>query len=147
MKITLNLISNVFLAGIISILPYVSMIRGTIKYGNQDVWSFLSVMVLPFITFIISAFGQEIADQGYKKRGEKHNTATVYFIMLISTIIVPYVLAMLAGYINPGYIREIAFVIFIILFAYTFYLFYKGSKISVLFLLPLLIHKVILFIR
>lgn len=147
MKITLNLISNVFLAGIISILPYVSMIRGTIEYGNQDVWSFLPVIILPFITFIISAFGQEIADQNYKKRGKKHNTTTIYFIMLISTIIVPYVLAMLAGYINPSYIREITFVIFIILFAYTFYLFYKGSKISVLFLLPLLIHKVILFIR
>lgn len=147
MKITLNLISNIFLAGLISLLPYVSMIRGAVEYGNKDVWTFMPVMIIPFVTFIISAFGQEIADQGYKKRGEKGNTSTFYFIMLISTIIVPYVLAMLAGYINPGYIREITFVIFIILFAYTFYLFYKGSKISVLFLLPLLIHKVILFIR
>lgn len=147
MKITLNLISNIFIAGLISIIPYISMIRGALNSGSSNPWEMMPVMVIPFITFIISAFGLEIAEQSNRKENKKSKVSTFYFLMLISTILVPYILAMLVPYINAGYIREISFIVFIILFVFTFYLFYKGSKVSVLFLLPLLIFKIYSFIR
>lgn len=147
MKVTLNLISNIFIAGLIGILPYLSMIRGAVKGGTQDAWALMPVMILPFIIYIISAFGLEMADQGYKAVNKKNKASVFYFIMLISTMLVPYILAMLVPYINASYIREISFVVFIVLFIYTFYLFYKGKKLSVLFLLPLLIFEIYKFLR
>ena len=147
MKVTVNLISNVFLAGLISMLPYLSIIRGALgnDNSNSNIMMYLPVMTAPFIVYIISAFGLEIAEQGYKARLEKNRASTVYFIMLVSTIIVPYILAMLT--IGVSYMKEISFIVFLLLFIYTFYIFLKGSKISVFFILPLLIYKITNFLR
>ena len=114
MKVTVNLISNVFLAGLISMLPYLSIIRGALGNNDSNIMMYLPVMTAPFIVYIISAFGLEIAEQGYKARLEKNRASTVYFIMLVSTIIVPYILAMLT--IGVSYMKEISFIVFLLLF-------------------------------
>lgn len=145
MKVTVNLISNVFLAGLISMLPFLSIIRGALGNNDSNIMMYLPVMTSPFIVYIISAFGLEIAEQGYKARLEKNRASTIYFIMLVSTIIVPYILAMLT--IGVSYMKEISFIVFLLLFIYTFYIFLKGSKISVFFLLPFLIYKITIFLR
>lgn len=145
MKVTVNLISNVFLAGLISMLPFLSIIRGALGNNDSNIMMYLPVMTAPFIVYIISAFGLEIAEQGYKARLEKNRASTVYFIMLVSTIIVPYILAMLT--LGVSYMKEISFIVFLLLFIYTFYIFLKGSKISVFFLLPFLIYKIYNFLR
>lgn len=145
MKVTVNLISNVFLAGLISMLPFFSIIRGALGNNDSNIMMYLPVMTAPFIVYIISAFGLEIAEQGYKARLEKNRASTIYFIMLVSTIIVPYILAMLT--IGVSYMKEISFIVFLLLFIYTFYIFLKGSKISVFFLLPFLIYKITIFLR
>ena len=141
MKVTINLISNIFIAGIVSILPYLSMIRGAIGSENSNILLYLPVMILPFVTYIISAFGLEMAEQGYKGRKEKSAVSTIYFIMLISTIIVPYILAMAISFVGSS-AKDVAFIIFLLLFSYTFYLFLRGKKFAVIFLLPLLIYKI-----
>ena len=102
MKVTINLISNIFIAGIVSILPYLSMIRGAIGSENSNILLYLPVMILPFVTYIISAFGLEMAEQGYKGRQEKSAVSTIYFIMLISTIIVPDYVEIIGPYAFSG---------------------------------------------
>lgn len=146
MKVTINLISNIFIAGIVSILPYLSMIRGAIGSENSNILLYLPVMILPFVTYIISAFGLEMAEQGYKGRQEKSAVSTIYFIMLISTIIVPYILAMAISFVGSS-AKDVAFIIFLLLFSYTFYLFLRGKKFAVIFLLPLLIYKIYEYVR
>lgn len=146
MKVTINLISNIFIAGIVSILPYLSMIRGAIGSENSNILLYLPVMILPFVTYIISAFGLEMAEQGYKARQEKSAVSTIYFIMLISNIIVPYILAMAISFVGSS-AKDVAFIIFLLLFSYTFYLFLRGRKFAVIFLLPLLIYKIYEYVR
>ena len=73
MKITVNYISNVFLAFIFALLPYTALIKMFIKNNDTPFFTFNMVLmvVLNIVVYILAVTGLEIAENKARGKGVK----------------------------------------------------------------------------
>ena len=89
MKITVNYISNVFLAVILAVIPYTALIKLFIK--NNDT-PFLNVemvliIILNIIVYISAVTGLETAENKAKENGIKTHLSAALFILMVLPVI------------------------------------------------------------
>ncbi len=143
MKITVNYISNVFLAVILAVLPYTALIKLFIK--NNDT-PFLNVeMVLIIILYILAVTGLETAENKAKENGIKTHLSAALFILMVLPVILKYIIGMMIAVIPELIHYNITRADDVILIIYTIILltaFFKYSHKAGYFLTPLLIYHI-----
>ncbi len=143
MKITVNYISNVFLAVILAVLPYTALIKLFIK--NNDT-PFLNVeMVLNIIVYILAVTGLETAENKAKENGIKTHLSAALFILMVLPVILKYIIGMMIAVIPELIHYNITRADDVILIIYTIILltaFFKYSHKAGYFLTPLLIYHI-----
>lgn len=97
MKITVNYISNVFLAVILAVIPYTALIKLFIK--NNDT-PFLNVemvliIILNIIVYISAVTGLETAENKAKENGIKTHLSAALFILMVLPVILKYIIGMM----------------------------------------------------
>ncbi len=143
MKITVNYISNVFLAVILAVIPYTALIKLFIK--NNDT-PFLNVeMVLNIIVYISAVTGLETAENKAKENGIKTHLSAALFILMVLPVILKYIIGMMIAVIPELIHYNITRADDVILIIYTIILltaFFKYSHKAGYFLTPLLIYHI-----
>lgn len=147
MKITVNYISNVFLAFIFALLPYTALIKMFIKNNNTPFLTFDMVLIvlLNIIVYISAVTGLEIAENQAKIKGIKTHLASALFILLVLPVILKYIIGMMISIIPELTQYNIAVADDIILIIYAIILltvFFRYSDKAAYCLAPLLIYYI-----
>lgn len=149
MKITVNYISNVFLAFVFALLPYTALIKVFVKNTDTPLLSFNMVLmlVLNVAVYILAVTGLEIAENKAKEQEIKTRLSAALFILLVMPVILKYIIGMMISAVPVLMQYHITMADDIILILYTAILltrFYKYSKKAVYFTVPLLIYYIYL---
>lgn len=147
MKITVNYISNVFLAFIFALLPYTALIKLFIKNNDTPILNFYMVLmvVLNIIVYILAVTALEIAERQAKAMGVKTYLSAALFILMILPVILKYIIGMMISVIPELAQYNITIADDVILIVYVVILlavFFRYSSKSVYFLVPLLIYYI-----
>lgn len=147
MKITVNYISNVFLAFILALLPYTALIKLFIKNNDTPFLNFEMVLmvVLNIIVYILAVTGLEITENQAKAKGVKTHLSAALFILMVLPVILKYIIGMMISVIpelNNYYITMADDIILIVYVTLLLTAFFKYSSKGVYFLAPLLIYYV-----
>lgn len=147
MKITVNYISNVFLAFILALLPYTALIKLFIKNNDTPFLNFEMVLmvVLNIIVYILAVTGLEITENQAKAKGVKTHLSAALFILMVLPVILKYIIGMMISVIpelNNYYITMADDIILIVYVTILLTAFFKYSSKGVYFLAPLLIYYV-----
>lgn len=147
MKITVNYISNVFLAFILALLPYTALIKLFIKNNDTPFLNFEMVLmvVLNIIVYILAVTGLEITENQAKAKGVKTHLSAALFILMVLPVILKYIIGMMISVIpelNNYYITMADDIILIVYVTLLLTAFFRYSSKGVYFLAPLLIYYV-----
>jgi len=147
MKITVNYISNVFLAFILALLPYTALIKLFIKNNDTPFLNFEMVLmvVLNIIVYILAVTGLEITENQAKAKGVKTHLSAALFILMVLPVILKYIIGMMISVIpelNNYYITIADDIILIVYVTLLLTAFFRYSSKGVYFLAPLLIYYV-----
>ena len=147
MKITVNYISNVFLAFILALLPYTALIKLFIKNNDTPFLNFEMVLmvVLNIIVYILAVTGLEITENQAKAKGVKTRLSAALFILMVLPVILKYIIGMMISVIpelNNYYITMADDIILIVYVTILLTAFFRYSSKGVYFLAPLLIYYV-----
>ena len=147
MKITVNYISNVFLAFILALLPYTALIKLFIKNNDTPFLNFEMVfmVVLNIIVYILAVTGLEITENQAKAKGVKTHLSAALFILMVLPVILKYIIGMMISVIpelNNYYITMADDIILIVYVTLLLTAFFRYSSKGVYFLAPLLIYYV-----
>ena len=147
MKITVNYISNVFLAFILALLPYTALIKLFIKNNDTPFLNFEMVLmvVLNIIVYILAVTGLEITENQAKAKGVKTRLSAALFILMVLPVILKYIIGMMISVIlelNNYYITMADDIILIVYVTLLLTAFFRYSSKGVYFLAPLLIYYV-----
>ncbi len=147
MKITVNYISNVFLAFILALLPYTALIKLFIKNNDTPFLNFEMVLmvVLNIIVYILAVTGLEITENQAKAKGVKTHLTSALFILMVLPVILKYIIGMMISVIpelNNYYITMADNIILIVYVTILLTAFFRYSSKGVYFLAPLLIYYV-----
>lgn len=147
MKITVNYISNVFLAFILALLPYTALIKLFIKNNDTPFLNFEMVLmvVLNIIVYILAVTGLEITENQAKAKGVKTHLSAALFILMVLPVILKYIIGMMMSVIpelNNYYITMADDIILIVYVTLLLTAFFRYSSKGVYFLAPLLIYYV-----
>lgn len=145
MKITVNYISNVFLAFILALLPYTALIKLFIKNNDTPFLNFEMVLmvVLNIIVYILAVTGLEITEN--QAKGVKTHLSAALFILMVLPVILKYIIGMMISVIpelNNYYITMADDIILIVYVTLLLTAFFRYSSKGVYFLAPLLIYYV-----
>lgn len=147
MKITVNYISNVFLAFIFAILPYTALIKIFIKNNDTPFLTFdmVLIIVLNIIVYISAVTGLEITENQAKAKGIKTHLTSALFILLVLPVILKYITGMMISVIpeltqyNMTVADDIILIVYVIVLLT---LFFRYSKKGAYFLAPLLVYYI-----
>lgn len=147
MKITVNYISNVFLAFIFALLPYTALIKMFIKNNATPFFTFNMVLmvVLKIVVYILAVTGLEIAENKAKEKGVKTHLASALFILLVLPVILKYIIGMMISvapklvHYNITMADDIILIVYVIILLIVFF---RYSEKAVYFLAPLLIYHI-----
>ena len=147
MKITVNYISNVFLAFIFALLPYTALIKIFIKNNDTPFLTFdmVSILILNIIVYISAVTGLEIAENQAKVKGVKTHLTSALFILLVLPVILKYIIGMMISIIPELTQYNIAVADDIILLIYLVVLltaFFRYSAKAAYCLAPLLVYYI-----
>lgn len=147
MKITVNYISNVFLAFILALLPYTALIKLFIKNNDTPFLNYEMVLmvVLNIIVYILAVTGLEITENQAKAKGVKTHLSAALFILMVLPVILKYIIGMMISVIpelNNYYITMADDIILIVYVTLLLTAFFRYSSKGVYFLAPLLIYYV-----
>lgn len=147
MKITVNYISNVFLAFIFALLPYTALIKMFIKNNDTPFFTFDMVLmvVLNIIVYILAVTGLEIAENKAKEKGVKTHLTSALFILLVLPVILKYIIGMMISVVPELVQYNITMADDIILIVYIMILliaFFRYSEKAIYLLAPLFIYYV-----
>lgn len=147
MKITVNYISNVFLAFILALLPYTALIKLFIRNNDTPFLNFEMVLmvVLNIIVYILAVTGLEITENQAKAKGVKTHLSAALFILMVLPVILKYIIGMMISVIpelNNYYITMADDIILIVYVTLLLTAFFRYSSKGVYFLAPLLIYYV-----
>ncbi len=147
MKITINLISNIFLAFILALLPYTALIKLFIKNSDTPFLNLNMILIMVFniIVYILAVIGLEIVENKTKEIGIKTHLPAVLFTLMVLPILLKYIIGMVISIIPDLINYHITIIDDIILILYTIIIliaFFKYSHKSAYFLAPLLIYHI-----
>ncbi|MDE7316090.1 MAG: hypothetical protein K2N11_10410 [Mucispirillum sp.] len=147
MKITVNYISNVFLAVILALLPYTALIKIFIKNNDTPFLTFdmVSIVVLNIIVYISAVTGLEIAENKAGEKGLKTHLTSALFILLVLPVILKYIIGMMISVVPELVHYNITMADDIILIIYVIILltvFFRYSAKAAYCLAPLLVYYI-----
>ena len=151
MKISVNLIANIFLAILFSMVPYVAVIKNAVDFNLNMLYLVLPSMIATLITYVIAVIGLEKAEQTVKSKGEKPSISYKLYILFLGELLLSLIIGMVISLVGQelyifhqyGIFSIIKYVIYYGIFIWVIIGFYKADKISVLFLIPLLIYTIV----
>ena len=151
MKISVNLIANIFLAILFSMVPYVAVIKNAVDFNLNMLYLVLPSMIATLITYVIAVIGLEKAEQTVKSKGEKPSISYKLYILFLGELLLSLIIGMVISLVGQelyifhqyGIFSIIKYVIYYGIFIWVIIGFYKTDKISVLFLIPLLIYTIV----
>lgn len=147
MKITVNLISNIFLAFILAVLPYMALVKVFLKNPDTPFLTFdmIIIVIVNIIVYILAVLGLELAENHAKAMDKKTRLSSLLFILMLLPVILKYIIGMTISLIPAlsGSIIMYADDLILILFTIILIrLFYKYSKYAAYLLIPLLLFNI-----
>lgn len=147
MKITVNLISNIFLAFILAVLPYMALIKVFLKSYDTPFLTFdmVIIIIVNIIVYILAVLGLELAENQAKAVDKKTRLSSLLFILMLLPVLLKYIIGMSISIIPAlsGSIILYADDLILILFTVILIrLFYKYSKYAAYLLIPLLLFNI-----
>ena len=147
MKITVNLISNIFLAFILAVLPYMALVKVFLKNPDTPFLTFdmIIIVIVNIIVYILAVIGLEIAENQAKIMDKKTRLSSLLFILMLLPVILKYIIGMSISIIPAlsGSIIMYADDVILILFTIILIrLFYQYSKYAAYLLIPLLLFNI-----
>ena len=147
MKITVNLISNIFLAFILAVLPYMALIKVFLKSYDTPFLTFdmVIIIIVNIIVYILAVLGLELAENQAKAVDKKTRLSSLLFILMLLPVLLKYIIGMSISVIPAlsGSLRLYADDLILILFTVILIrLFYKYSKYAAYLLIPLLLFNI-----
>ena len=147
MKITVNLISNIFLAFILAVLPYMALVKVFLKNPDTPFLTFdmIIIVIVNIIVYILAVLGLELAENHAKAMDKKTRFSSMLFILMLLPVILKYIIGMTISIIPAlsGSIIMYADDLILILFTIILIrLFYKYSKYAAYLLIPLLLFNI-----
>ena len=147
MKITVNLISNIFLAFILAVLPYMALVKVFLKNPDTPFLTFdmIIIVIVNIIVYILAVLGLELAENHAKAMDKKTRLSSLLFILMLLPVILKYIIGMTISIIPAlsGSIIMYADDVILILFTIILIrLFYKYSKYAAYLLIPLLLFNI-----
>ena len=147
MKVTVNLISNIFLAVILAVLPYMALIKVLLKNYNSPFVTFdmALLVIVNIMVYILAVIGLEIAENQAKIMDKKTRLSSLLFILMLLPVILKYMIGMSISIIPAlsGSIIMYADDVILILFTIILIrLFYQYSKYAAYLLIPLLLFNI-----
>lgn len=140
-----NIIINFFVVLVILFISNIFLFKSgykLISYLGSSIYIHLGIMVA---VYLLSFAGYVIAYKGLVAKEESAKDEKVsgpYITILFTILILPYLYGVVIGYM-PELIKQnidcIFFVIVLLLFIRLIYIYYKISKVSVIFMLPLIV--------
>ncbi len=149
MKITVNFIDDVILAVMIAILPYADVIVMAFDKGINQLELFWKDMAAIIIVYIIAVIGLEKTEQKLKADGKKAALGYKLFILLAGELLIFGIFSLLGYYTNMHFFYNVFIpkVVYFAIFLWVIISFFMADKVSVLYLLPVLIYKIMVAIR
>lgn len=147
MKITVNLISNIFLAFILAVLPYMALVKVFLKNPDTPflIFDMIIIVIVNIIVYILAVLGLELAENHAKAMDKKTRLSSLLFILMLLPVILKYIIGMtisifpaLSGSIIM-YADDVILIIFTIILIR---LFYQYSKYAAYLLIPLLLFNI-----
>lgn len=147
MKITVNLISNIFLAFILAVLPYMALVKVFLKNPDTPflIFDMIIIVIVNIIVYILAVLGLELAENHAKAMDKKTRLSSLLFILMLLPVILKYIIGMTISIIPAlsGSIIMYADDLILILFTIILIrLFYKYSKYAAYLLIPLLLFNI-----
>lgn len=147
MKITVNLISNIFLAFILAVLPYMALVKVFLKNPDTPFLTFdmIIIVIVNIIVYILAVLGLELAENHAKAMDKKTRLSSLLFILMLLPVILKYIIGMTISIIPAlsGSIIMYADDLILILFTIILIrLFYQYSKYAAYLLIPLLLFNI-----
>lgn len=147
MKITVNLISNIFLAFILAVLPYMALVKVFLKNPDTPFLTFdmIIIVIVNIIVYILAVLGLELAENHAKAMDKKTRLSSLLFILMLLPVILKYIIGMTISIIPAlsGSIIMYADDVILILFTIILIrLFYQYSKYAAYLLIPLLLFNI-----
>lgn len=147
MKITVNLISNIFLAFILAVLPYMALVKVFLKNPDTPFLTFdiIIIVIVNIIVYILAVLGLELAENHAKAMDKKTRLSSLLFILMLLPVILKYIIGMTISIIPAlsgsiiMYADDVILIIFTIILIR---LFYQYSKYAACLLIPLLLFNI-----
>ncbi len=147
MKITVNLISNIFLAFILAVLPYMALVKVFLKNPDTPFLTFdiIIIVIVNIIVYILAVLGLELAENHAKAMDKKTRLSSLLFILMLLPVILKYIIGMTISIIPAlsgsiiMYANDLILILFTIILIR---LFYKYSKYAAYLLIPLLLFNI-----
>ena len=147
MKITVNLISNIFLAFILAVLPYMALVKVFLKNPDTPFLTFdiIIIVIVNIIVYILAVLGLELAENHAKAMDKKTRLSSLLFILMLLPVILKYIIGMTISIIPAlsgsiiMYADDVILIIFTIILII---LFYQYSKYAAYLLIPLLLFNI-----
>lgn len=147
MKITVNLISNIFLAFILAVLPYMALVKVFLKNPDTPFLTFdmIIIVIVNIIVYILAVLGLELAENHAKAMDKKTRLSSLLFILMLLPVILKYIIGMTISIIPAlsgsiiMYADDVILIIFTIILIR---LFYQYSKYAAYLLIPLLLFNI-----
>ena len=147
MKITVNLISNIFLAFILAVLPYMALVKVFFKNPDTPFLTFdmIIIVIVNIIVYILAVLGLELAENHAKAMDKKTRLSSLLFILMLLPVILKYIIGMTISIIPAlsgsiiMYADDVILIIFTIILIR---LFYQYSKYAAYLLIPLLLFNI-----
>ena len=97
MKITVNYISNVFLAFVLGLLPYTALIKLFLKNSDTPFLniSMLLMIVINIAVYISAVTGLEIVENTLKAKDIKTHLSSALFILMVLPVLLKYGIGMI----------------------------------------------------
>ena len=147
MKITVNLISNIFLAFILAVLPYMALVKVFLKNPDTPflIFDMIIIVIVNIIVYILAVLGLELAENHAKAMDKKTWLSSLLFILMLLPVILKYIIGMTISIIPAlsgsiiMYADDVILIIFTIILIR---LFYQYSKYAAYLLIPLLLFNI-----
>ncbi len=147
MKITVNLISNIFLAFILAVLPYMALVKVFLKNPDTPflIFDMIIIVIVNIIVYILAVLGLELAENHAKAMDKKTRLSSLLFILMLLPVILKYIIGMTISIIPAlsgsiiMYADDVILIIFTIILIR---LFYQYSKYAAYLLIPLLLFNI-----
>ena len=139
MKITVNLISNIFLAFILAVLPYMALVKVFLKNPDTPFLTFdmIIIVIVNIIVYILAVLGLELAGNHAKAMDKKTRLSSLLFILMLLPVILKYIIGMTISIIPAlsgsiiMYADDVILIIFTIILIRLFYQYSKYRSIII----------------